>query len=67
MSRNAMNQCIEDVNCEAEQRETHRQEWLAEVAARQAERSPYCECMSELMLSEIDSGKCAHCGRAVLS
>lgn len=35
MSRNAMSQCIESVNREAEQRETHRQEWLAEVAARQ--------------------------------
>jgi hypothetical protein len=29
--------------------------------------SPYCECDLELMLSELDSGKCAACGKKVLS
>jgi hypothetical protein len=29
--------------------------------------SPYCECNNDLMLSELDSGKCATCGKAVLS
>jgi hypothetical protein len=29
--------------------------------------SPYCECDLELMLSELDSGKCASCGKAVIS
>jgi hypothetical protein len=29
--------------------------------------SAHCECDLELTVSELDSGKCASCGKAVLS